>query len=176
MLRSKLTRLSLSAFLTFSSLRGNRQFLSQVKEQLFKLWGDLEEKKSEAIKQQSRKKNDLPQSSFGSDFPASSPPRKVGEMPNTDSDVENEPLQPKSSKKNLNLSVFTERDSNISMSRMVAGNVDKSEANLGPKNKAFTCCIRQYGVKVDEHDPVKANAGHGKKWQRVFGLFETYIV
>ena len=42
-------------------------------------------------------------------------------------------------------------------------------------NKAFTCCIKQYGVKVDEKDPKKANAGEGKRWERKFGLFGVLI-
>lgn len=44
------------------------------------------------------------------------------------------------------------------------------------KNKAFTCCIKQYGAKVDEDDPSLANAGNGKRWERKFGLFDTRIV
>lgn len=43
-------------------------------------------------------------------------------------------------------------------------------------NLPFSCCIRQYGVKVREEDPAKADAGKGKRWQRMFGLFGTKIV
>ncbi|PTB62860.1 hypothetical protein BBK36DRAFT_1172152 [Trichoderma citrinoviride] len=39
----------------------------------------------------------------------------------------------------------------------------------------FACCIRQYGVEVPEEDPRKADAGEGKRWQRMFGLFGTRI-
>ncbi|ROV87692.1 hypothetical protein VMCG_10565 [Cytospora schulzeri] len=42
-------------------------------------------------------------------------------------------------------------------------------------NKPFTCCIRQYGVKVMAEEGEEANAGDGKKWQRVFGLFGIKI-
>lgn len=42
-------------------------------------------------------------------------------------------------------------------------------------NRPFSCCIRQYGVKVAEEDPAKADAGNGKRWQRMFGLFGTRI-
>lgn len=42
-------------------------------------------------------------------------------------------------------------------------------------NTPFSCCIRQYGVKVLEQDPAKADAGEGKRWQRMFGLFGTRI-
>ena len=96
-------------------------------------------------------------------------------MPDADSDAENEPSQAKS-RKNSKSSALAERDVNISISRLVSGDVEKSKINLEPKNKAFTCCIKQYGVKVDEKDPAKANAGNGKRWQRMFGLFGTQIV
>jgi hypothetical protein len=42
-------------------------------------------------------------------------------------------------------------------------------------NKPFTCCIHQYGVEVPEENPTKADAGEGKRWQRMFGLFGTRI-
>lgn len=42
-------------------------------------------------------------------------------------------------------------------------------------NLPFSCCIRQYGVKVRERDPAKADAGSGKRWQRMYGLFGTRI-
>ncbi|KAK1237686.1 hypothetical protein MKX07_006814 [Trichoderma sp. CBMAI-0711] len=41
--------------------------------------------------------------------------------------------------------------------------------------RPFACCIHQYGVKVPEEDPRKADAGEGKRWQRMFGLFGTRI-
>lgn len=44
-----------------------------------------------------------------------------------------------------------------------------------PKNKAFSCCISQYGIEVPEEDLDKASAGYGKRWQRKFGLFGTTI-
>ncbi|KAE9373779.1 hypothetical protein N431DRAFT_374413 [Stipitochalara longipes BDJ] len=153
-----------------TNLRRDPELLSQVKEQLFKLWGDLEELKS------AKMEKELPPPSLVSEFPASSPPpRKAGEMPDADSDAENEPSRPKA-KTNTKSSVLAERDSNISMSQVVTGNAEKSKQDAKPKNKAFTCCIRQYGVKVDEEDPAKADAGDGKRWQRMFGLFGTHIV
>lgn len=42
-------------------------------------------------------------------------------------------------------------------------------------NKPFTCCVKQYGVRVREDDPALANAGNGWRWERVFGLFGTKI-
>jgi protection-of-telomeres protein 1 len=49
------------------------------------------------------------------------------------------------------------------------------EQELQPKNKPFTCCIREYGVQVSEDDEKKMDAGEGKRWERVFGLFGTMI-
>jgi protection of telomeres protein 1 len=43
-------------------------------------------------------------------------------------------------------------------------------------NRAFPCCIRQYGVKVTENDPDQANAGEGYRWERVYGMFGTRIL
>jgi len=44
-------------------------------------------------------------------------------------------------------------------------------------NTPFECCIRQFGVEVDvsEDEEDEANAGEGKRWQRVFGLFGTKL-
>ena len=42
-------------------------------------------------------------------------------------------------------------------------------------NVPFSCCIRQYGVKVPEADQRMADAGDGKRWERVYGLFGTRI-
>ncbi|KAJ4250520.1 hypothetical protein NW762_011774 [Fusarium torreyae] len=43
-------------------------------------------------------------------------------------------------------------------------------------NRAFPCCIQQYGIKVTEPAPSKADAGDGKRWQRMFRLFGVRIV
>ncbi|KAI6374654.1 hypothetical protein MCOR25_003118 [Pyricularia grisea] len=42
-------------------------------------------------------------------------------------------------------------------------------------NDPFSCCIKQYGVKERTDDPKEADAGPGRKWVRVFGLFGTKI-
>jgi hypothetical protein len=146
-----------------------------LKEQLFKLWGDLEEKKSAMLPKKSAKsKKAPPPSSF--DSIASSPPQKAGAQPDADSDVENESSNPRSGNKISTPSVvLQERDSNI-IATITSTNVKVDADLVVPKNKAFTCCIRQYGVKVDEEDPAKANAGEGQRWQRMFGLFGTQIL
>lgn len=53
---------------------------------------------------------------------------------------------------------------------------DKGLRNIGDvKNGPFSCCVREYGIKKPEDDSEKANAGDGRRWQRVFGLFGTKI-
>lgn len=59
---------------------------------------------------------------------------------------------------------------------------DDSDDEEGPQmvdskvtNRPFSCCIRQYGVKVREPDQGKADAGEGRRWQRMFGLYGTRI-
>ncbi|KAM0211627.1 hypothetical protein ACHAPA_007733 [Fusarium lateritium] len=42
-------------------------------------------------------------------------------------------------------------------------------------NRSFPCCIQQYGVKVPEQDPSAADAGDGKRWQRMYRLFGSRI-
>ncbi|KAF4975067.1 hypothetical protein FZEAL_8103 [Fusarium zealandicum] len=42
-------------------------------------------------------------------------------------------------------------------------------------NRPFSCCIQQYGVKVQETDPAKADAGNGRRWQRMYRLFGTLV-
>ncbi|OAA66122.1 telomere-binding alpha subunit central domain protein [Cordyceps fumosorosea ARSEF 2679] len=49
-----------------------------------------------------------------------------------------------------------------------------SEAEM-PSNLPFSCCIKQYGVTVREADEDKADAGKGRRWQRMYGLFGTQI-
>ncbi|PTB79722.1 hypothetical protein M440DRAFT_1326683 [Trichoderma longibrachiatum ATCC 18648] len=43
------------------------------------------------------------------------------------------------------------------------------------RTRPFACCIHQYGVEIPEEDPRRADAGEGKRWQRLFGLFGTRI-
>ncbi|KAI1075876.1 hypothetical protein F5B20DRAFT_558244 [Whalleya microplaca] len=111
-----------------SDLRADPDDLAAVREQLSKLWGNLEERKQEedrqALKNQKRIANGQP--------PESSPP-------------------------------------------VLSNNQARAADEPALSNKPFTCCIRQYGVKVPESNPRRANAGDGKRWQRVFGLFGTRI-
>lgn len=55
---------------------------------------------------------------------------------------------------------------------------DGPPESKGPEqvaNRPFGCCLRQYGVKVSEQDPSKADAGEGKRWQRMYGFFGARI-
>lgn len=103
-----------------------------LREQMFKLWGDLQERKVdlEARKreQKDRIRRNMPPPSSG-----------AGE-----GEAEEDP----------------------------AGH----SSGLGQiSNKPFACCIQQYGVKVEAEEGEEDNAGGGKRWQRVFGLFGTKI-
>ncbi|KAI6715797.1 hypothetical protein PZA11_006100 [Diplocarpon coronariae] len=134
------------------NLRKDHNLLIALKEQLFKLWGDLEEQKSEMLPPLEVKDTPTP-SSFESTTDIL--PRKIGAQPDVDSEAEDENDSP---------------DTGV-------GTSDKQTlVGLNPKNKAFTCCIRQYGIKEAEEDPAKANAGNGRRWQRMFGLFGTQIM
>ncbi|RTE76164.1 hypothetical protein BHE90_009392 [Fusarium euwallaceae] len=112
-----------------SNLRHESKDLQMLRDRLFTLWGELEERKSLA---QTKKRE------------AQEAARKG--KPPSDSDEEDE--QPHKTK-----------------------NSEKMPVSSRP----FSCCIRQYGVKVLESDPGKANAGEGKRWQRMYNLFGTRI-
>lgn len=53
---------------------------------------------------------------------------------------------------------------------------DSAATTAQVSNRAFPCCIRQYGVRVREPDATKADAGKGRRWQQMFGLFGTRII
>jgi protection-of-telomeres protein 1 len=155
-----------------NSLRGDQDALRELKEQLCILWGNLEEHKSALLKKQSLATRKSPPPP--SPAPESSDPypfQKAGEQPNADSDDENEPSKsnPLSAASGRQALAELEVHNNSSVSRETSLPIEPV------KNKAFTCCITQYGAKVNEDDPSKANAGFGKKWKRMFGLFGTQI-
>ena len=166
--------------LTAISLRADQDLLAKVKEQLFKLWGDLEERKSQTLQTAKQRKSIPTPLNPGSSPPA--PRRKAGDQPDLDSgsDTENDGKSKKPRLGFLEDLVLQERCSNIrtpSKTQTADPEIDEnSNIDLSPNNKPFTCCIRQFGVKVREKDPSKANAGGGKRWQRMFGLFGTQIL
>lgn len=155
-----------------TDLRQDEKMLARVKEQLFKLWGDLEEKKSALLQQEQKLAQWRRVSHASSGEPlSSSPPLRAGQQPDADSDDEMPPHPPHKPKK-PNSSVLAELDLNLPN----FNNAEEKTSELQPRNKAFTCCIKQYGVMVEEEDPEKANAGSGRRWQRMFGLFGTHIL
>ncbi|RFU30763.1 hypothetical protein B7463_g5584, partial [Scytalidium lignicola] len=173
-----------------TNLRTNPGVLSKLKEQLFKLWGSLEEQKSSSLQQKSKSSNLLnpptqqpPSQSSYLDSPASSPPRpKPGAQPNLySSDAEDNPPPVKSSVlAERDVNVITMSNTNIKTTEFLAQQSETPDTDkAGPpavRNRPFTCCIQQYGIKVDESDVKKADAGPGKRWERRFGIFGTTIL
>lgn len=51
----------------------------------------------------------------------------------------------------------------------------KKKQELQVSNRPFGCCLCQYGAKVTADDDVIADAGDGKRWERMYGLFGTRI-
>ena len=104
--------------------------------------------------------------------PASSPPLLMaGDQPNVDSDDENSTSMKGSGTKAYKVPALETQGPDTSLIPIAT----KTEGQPFIHNKAFTCCIKQYGVRVDEKDPNKANAGEGKRWERKFGLFGVLI-
>ena len=102
--------------------------------------------------------------------PLSSDPQpwpRVGDQPNVDSEDENE-------------TKVDSRHGRSGREALAELNPHKSATETSipiqpVSNEAFTCCIKEYGAKINEDDPSKANAGGGRKWKRMFGLFGTQI-
>ncbi|KAF2999939.1 hypothetical protein E8E14_000183 [Neopestalotiopsis sp. 37M] len=113
-------------------LLANPEELSQLSEQLFKLWGNLQEYKEQESKAQSQSRKRL----------------AANQAPPDSSDDESEPRR---------------------------HNDAPNQVASGISNKPFACCLRQYGIEVSESDPRKCNAGNGKRYERMFGLFGTRI-
>ncbi|KAI0458009.1 hypothetical protein F5B21DRAFT_462564 [Xylaria acuta] len=118
-------------------LREDPDALDALREQLFKLWGNLEEAR---LQEQQRQLTN--QRRIAANQPPPSSP--------TGADVEH--------------------------SQQEAGGArNQNQTGIELSNKPFACCIRQYGVRVREPDPLLADAGEGHRWIRVFGLFGTKI-
>ncbi|KAI0196543.1 hypothetical protein EV127DRAFT_356455 [Xylaria flabelliformis] len=118
-------------------LREDPDALNALQEQLFKLWGNLEEAKRQELQHQITKQ------------------RRI---------AANEP--PPSSPMNNDLEPSRQE---------IGGAENKNQSGFKVSNKPFACCIRQYGVRVREPDPLRADAGEHHRWVRVFGLFGTKI-
>lgn len=117
------------------NFRANPEALAQLRERMFILWGDLEEKKSKELLDNIKK----PKARAGKKLTGERPP-----LDSSDDEVASRPGK-------------------------------EATAKQAISNRPFTCCIRQYGVQVRESNSAKADAGKGKRWERVFGLFGTKI-
>lgn len=129
-----------------TSLRANPDDLNQLREQLFKLWGNLEElKQQETQRQQAevQRRQAVKKRIAAQQPPESSPPR-----PST---------------------------SDQAQAPAANNNNNNNDRGAVLSNKPFTCCIHQYGIEVREEKPAKANAGEGKRYEKVFGLYGTKI-
>lgn len=115
-----------------SDLRNDEKNLDALRQRLFLLWGELEEKKSLEGEQK---------------YQAALTSRALLDRP---------PLH------------SSDDESSVPPKQQDAGAVQIS-------NRPFVCCIQQYGVQVPEEDALKADAGEGKRWQRMYGLFGTRV-
>lgn len=117
-----------------SDLRANPEELSKLEEQLFKLWGNLQELKEQETQALSQSRRRLAANQ--------APPDSSDDEGSKSHDANDEP---------------------------------RKQAATELSNKPFACCLRQYGIEVPERDPRKCNAGDGKRYERMFGLFGTKI-
>ncbi|RKF54745.1 Protection of telomeres protein 1 [Golovinomyces cichoracearum] len=148
-----------------TNLRENSDLLLKVQQQLFQLWGDLEEQKLKNLQE------------IALSFHLQN--TDVGDQPDPDSDNEKEKSNYRLNKTRIPPSDQIRQDSqsvspNDEFATILEGREARTNTHLN--NIAFTCCIQQFGVKVFEDDPTQANAGHRKRWQRMFGLFGTKIL
>lgn len=151
---------------------------------LFTLWGDLEEKKSEYMEEQSRKKVKAIQQDADKgltrDKPKTSRARPGDDFP-PDSDEENGPTNQRA-RRLSSKPALSERSANVGGDTQVPDTLcdiqdpDSKILSLPVANKGFTCCIQQYGIKVPEKSSTRADAGDGMRWKRMYGLFGTSIV
>ncbi|EPE33636.1 Nucleic acid-binding protein [Glarea lozoyensis ATCC 20868] len=152
-----------------SNLRLNPQLVQNLRNQLFHLWGDLEERIAAGLP---REDDDIPPSTDESFLSATSQTRRAGDQPDAD-DSDNELDTTTNTPLSAQSGAATGQTSTDPVTAHISTNEGKSD--VAPRNKPFTCCIQQYGIQLSEKDPSKANAGNGKRWQRIFGIHGTTI-
>lgn len=108
------------------------EHLGRLREQMFKLWGNLEERKVD-FEARKRERRD----------------RILRKMPPPSSGAGGEEVEDEGAGQSPGLGQIS--------------------------NTPFACCIQQYGVRVEAEEGEEDNAGEGKRWQRMFGLFGTKI-
>ncbi|KAI1117203.1 hypothetical protein F5Y14DRAFT_403526 [Nemania sp. NC0429] len=121
-------------------LREDLDRLDKLREQLFTLWGNLEE-----IQLQEQQRQIANQRRVAANRP---PPSSSGGPENSDNEA----------------------------ALLRDGSAEEISHNgMQLSNKPFSCCIQQYGVRVQESDSNQAEAKDNREWVRVFGLFGTKI-
>ncbi|KFY00333.1 hypothetical protein O988_03371 [Pseudogymnoascus sp. VKM F-3808] len=185
-----------------ANLHATPDVLAAVREKLFVLWGDLEERKSAYLNSAEGKivlprSLETPSLSRGVSPAPTVPQKRIshpGEQP-PDSDDEMPVVEPPPKKAPV------ERDPN-SLENIKKATPKEAAARLAAKlreigdqaqNKPFPGCIREYGIKVKVEEPALYESNEDNedeedqsqptektviatKWERKFGLFGTTIV
>jgi protection-of-telomeres protein 1 len=136
---------------------------------LFHLWGDLEERIAVGLPHEDE---DIPPSTDESFLSATSQTRRAGDQPDAD-DSDNELGTTTNTPPSAQRGAANGQPSTDPVTAHILE--DEGKLNVAPKNKIFTCCIQQYGIQLPEKNSSKANAGNGKRWQRMFGIHSTTI-
>ena len=118
-------------------LRRDPDVLNSLREQLFRLWGNLEE-----LKLQEQNCQITTRQRVAANLPPPSSPMDIGHQ-------------------------HAQQKMDDAKSKCYSG--------VGLSNKPFSCCIQQAGVKLREPNSLLADAGEGRRWQRVYYLFGTKI-
>lgn len=151
--------------------------MNELREKLCILWGDLEEHKSTQtalIRQQlGTDNNQTPTSSLDTTTSVSLI-RRAGDQPDLDSDIENDYQESKRKERSLPLRDSAAKVDSTSRPKTPSDQT-MSHNGSGIKNKAFSCCIKQYGIKVSANNSTEVTAKNSKNWERKFGLFGTQI-
>ncbi|CCU75025.1 telomere-binding alpha subunit central domain-containing protein [Blumeria hordei DH14] len=155
-----------------TDLSQDEELLFKLKEQLFKLWGDLEEKKL-AILRKMRSSKQKTTTTSQSIIVCHSP----GMQPDPDSDTEKE--KTKNQSKMINSQHFVSDRNTLPNTNPIEyvtlSSQRKPFYDLRPSNKAFTCCIQQYGIREVENHPANPNLEPKILWKRQYSMFGTKI-
>jgi protection-of-telomeres protein 1 len=165
------------------SLRQNGKVLDQIREQLFTLWGNLEELKSDFLKTSvgMGRQNGLSISPLEPAEGTNPLHKATGEVLPPDSDDEKISSPKSTTRVTSEHAYIADRTLNVESTVQIPDShakipsLQSSILALPVANKGFACCVRQYGVKVTEVASSKADAGVGLRWERVLGLFGTKI-
>ncbi|KAL5347839.1 hypothetical protein ACLOAV_007249 [Pseudogymnoascus australis] len=185
-----------------ANLRTTPDVLDTVREKLFVLWGDLEERKS-AYLNSAEGKILLPRSLESPNLSRDiSPPPKIsqkrvshpGEQP-PDSDDESPAIAPPLKKAPVEQDLNSLENIKKATPKQAAALLAAKLRKIGDQtqNKPFPGCIREYGIKVKVEEPAPDEENEvdeddedqsqrtekpviPTKWERKFGLFATTIV